>query len=43
MAQVTKETTIGELLAMDPNSAAILMRAGMHWIIQKMKQEKLPV
>ena len=32
MAQVTKETTIGELLAMDPNSAAILMRAGMHCI-----------
>ena len=32
MAQVTKETTIGELLAMNPNSAAILMRAGMHCI-----------
>ena len=31
MAQVTKETTIGELLAMNPNSAAI-MRAGMHCI-----------
>ena len=32
MAQVTKQTTIGELLAMNPNSAAILMRAGMHCI-----------
>ena len=29
MAQVTKETTIGEMLRMDPNIAAILMRAGM--------------
>ncbi len=32
MAQVTKETTIGEMLRMDPNIAAILMRAGMHCI-----------
>ena len=32
MAQVTKETTIGEMLRMDSNIAAILMRAGMHCI-----------
>ena len=32
MAQVTKETTIGEMLRIDPNIAAILMRAGMHCI-----------
>ena len=30
MAQVSKETTIGELLRIDPNCAAILMRMGMH-------------
>ena len=28
MAQVTKDTTIGELLSIDPNTAAILMRMG---------------
>ena len=33
MAQVPKETTIGELLRIDPNCAAILMRMGMHCII----------
>ena len=27
MAQVTKQTTIGEMLRIDPNIAAILMRA----------------
>ena len=32
MAQVSKETTIGELLRIDPNCAAILMRMGMHCI-----------
>ena len=32
MAQVTKDTTIGELLSLDPNTAAILMRMGMHCI-----------
>ena len=32
MAQVTKQTTIGEMLRIDPNIAAILMRAGMHCI-----------
>lgn len=32
MAKVTKETLIGQLLAIDPNIAAILMRAGMHCI-----------
>ena len=32
MAQVTKDTTIGELLSIDPNTAAILMRMGMHCI-----------
>lgn len=32
MAQITKGTTIGELLSMEPNAAAILMRAGMHCI-----------
>ena len=31
MAQVSKETTIGELLRIDPNCAAIL-RMGMHCI-----------
>ncbi|MBQ1310814.1 MAG: DUF1858 domain-containing protein [Blautia sp.] len=32
MAQVTKNTLIGELLQIDPNIAVILMRAGMHCI-----------
>ena len=32
MAQVTMDTTIGELLSIDPNTAAILMRMGMHCI-----------
>ncbi len=32
MAKITKQMTIGELLQMDPNIAAILMRAGMHCI-----------
>ena len=32
MAQITKDTTIGELLSIDPNTAAILMRMGMHCI-----------
>ena len=32
MGQVSKETTIGELLRIDPNCAAILMRMGMHCI-----------
>ncbi len=33
MAQtVNKDMLIGQLLAMDPNLAAILMRAGMHCI-----------
>ena len=32
MAQVSKETTIGELLRIDPNCAAIIMRMGMHCI-----------
>lgn len=32
MAKVTKETLIGQLLAIDPNIAVILMRAGMHCI-----------
>ena len=30
MAKVTKNTLIGQLLQIDPNIAAILMRAGMH-------------
>ena len=30
MAKVTKDMTIGELLQVDNNIAAILMRAGMH-------------
>lgn len=32
MAKVTKDMLIGELLQVDPNMAAILMRAGMHCI-----------
>ena len=32
MAKVTKNTLIGQLLQIDPNIAAILMRAGMHCI-----------
>lgn len=32
MAKVTKEMLIGQLLALNPNIAAILMRAGMHCI-----------
>ena len=30
MAKVTKNMLIGQLLQIDPNIAAILMRAGMH-------------
>lgn len=30
MAKVTKEMLIGQLLALNPNIAPILMRAGMH-------------
>lgn len=30
MAQITKEMTIGEILAADPNVAPVLMEAGMH-------------
>ena len=32
MAKVTKDTLIGQLLQIDTNIAAILMRAGMHCI-----------
>ena len=32
MAQISKDMTIGELLKVDANIAAILMRAGMHCI-----------
>ena len=32
MAKVTKNMLIGQLLQIDPNIAAILMRAGMHCI-----------
>ena len=32
MAQISKDMTIGELLNVDANIAAILMRAGMHCI-----------
>ena len=32
MSKVTKNTLIGQLLKIDPNIAAILMRAGMHCI-----------
>ena len=30
MAEITKETTIGEMLQMNPAVAPILMEAGMH-------------
>ena len=30
MAQVTKDMQIGQLMALNPNVAPILMRAGMH-------------
>ncbi|MEG1846974.1 MAG: DUF1858 domain-containing protein [Lachnospiraceae bacterium] len=30
MAEITKETTIGEMLRMNPDIAPILMEAGMH-------------
>lgn len=32
MAKVTKSMLIGQLLRLDPNIAAVLMRAGMHCI-----------
>ena len=32
MSQISKDMTIGELLKVDANIAAILMRAGMHCI-----------
>ena len=32
MAKVTKDMLIGQLLALNPNIAATLMRAGMHCI-----------
>lgn len=32
MAQISKDTLIGEMLKMDVNIAAILMRAGMHCV-----------
>ncbi|MCI9546737.1 MAG: DUF1858 domain-containing protein [Lachnospiraceae bacterium] len=32
MTQISKDMKIGELLQVDPNIAAILMRAGMHCI-----------
>lgn len=32
MAQVTKDTTIAEVLTMDRNTAAIFMQFGMHCI-----------
>ena len=32
MAQISKDMTIGELLKVDANISAILMRAGMHCI-----------
>ena len=32
MAKIAKNTLIGQLLQIDPNIAAILMRAGMHCI-----------
>ncbi|MGI6095749.1 MAG: DUF1858 domain-containing protein [Lachnospiraceae bacterium] len=32
MAKISKDMTIGELLRMDVNVAAILMRAGMHCV-----------
>ena len=30
MAQVSKDMVIGEILALNPNTATILMNAGMH-------------
>ena len=33
MAQITKKMTIGQLLAVDPNIAPILMRMGMHYLV----------
>ena len=30
MAEITKDMTIGEILKQNPNSAAVLMGAGMH-------------
>lgn len=32
MAQISKDTLIGEMLKLDQNIAAILMRAGMHCV-----------
>lgn len=32
MTQISKDMKIGDLLRVDPNIAAILMRAGMHCI-----------
>lgn len=32
MAQISKDTLIGEMLKLDTNIAAILMRAGMHCV-----------
>lgn len=32
MAKISKDMTIGELIQLDPNIPAILMRAGMHCI-----------
>lgn len=32
MAKVSKDMTIGELIRLDQNIAAVLMRAGMHCI-----------
>lgn len=32
MAQISKDTLIGDMLKMDVNIAAILMRAGMHCV-----------
>ena len=32
MANITKDTTIGQLLALDPGCAEVLMNAGMHCI-----------
>ncbi|MDO4518873.1 MAG: DUF1858 domain-containing protein [Eubacteriales bacterium] len=32
MAKVTKDMLIGQLIQLEPNAAAILMRAGMHCI-----------
>lgn len=32
MAKISKDMTIGEILRLDVNTAAVLMRAGMHCI-----------